>query len=440
VTVFESTVAIQRRRKAIDQYLERRQLYPFQVTAEVSPDLGLSIVIPCFNEINVGQTLASLSACDAPDCDVEVVVVINAPDGADRAIEKNNATALLQVREAAGLVGRGWIHFYALQHTRLPADRAGVGLARKIGMDEAAGRIAKSRACDGVIVSLDADCEVDRNFLVRITEEFRRFTNCPGVSIDFEHRIDGPGTGQIQQAIVNYELHLRYYVAGQRIAGFPYAFHTIGSSMACRGSIYAQQGGMNRRQAGEDFYFIQKLIALGGYRSLNTTTVYPEIRISDRVPFGTGAALGNALEAPETMTTYAPEIFSELKCFCAAVMDYSEGDSKGLTGGLPDAITSYLTTANFADRLSEIERNVSGPAAFRKRIFRWFNAFRFMKFAQFASLDYYPKMQVSRAAGELAELMDLVRGHQEYRAADLLIRYRQLDREEMARDFGEDLL
>jgi hypothetical protein len=51
-----------------------------------------------------------------------------------------------------------------------------------------------------------------------------------------------------------------------------------------------------------------------------------------------------------------------------------------------------------------------------------------MKFAQFASRDYYPKMQVSRAAGELAESAGFIQGCRDLQIADLLARYRQLDR------------
>ena len=429
MTVFNSTVAIERRRAVIDQYLERRQLYPFQVATEPSPDLALSIVIPCFNETNVRATLTSLSKCDPPDGGVEVLVVINAPDGADPAVTQNNARALSQVVDAANGILQAWLRFHALQHNRLPPKLAGVGLARKIGMDEAAGRILRSRRCDGVIVSLDADCTVATDFMVRIEEAFRQFVDCPGLSINFEHQTAGPDDDPIHRAMMNYELHLRYYVAGQRLAGFPYAFHTIGSAMACRASTYAQQGGMNRRQGGEDFYFIQKLIALGGYRSLNSTTVYPGIRVSDRVPFGTGPAIRNALNDDGNINTFAPEIFADLDYFCAAVAKAVPGATKSIAAGLPEPIAGYLESVNFVERLFEIERNVSGPAAFRKRIFMWFNAFRFLKFAQFASRHYYPKMRVSQAARQFAESAGFTHGGEALQTVDLLSRYRELDRE-----------
>src|SRR4029434_9989987 len=100
---------------------------------------------------------------------------------------------------------------------------------------------------------------------------------------------------EIYKAIAAYELHLRYYLQALRTAGFPHGYHTIGSSMAVRARTYMEQGGMNRRQAGEDFYFLHKLIPLGGFTELNSTTVYPLPRPSNRVPFGTGRAVSEWL-------------------------------------------------------------------------------------------------------------------------------------------------
>jgi hypothetical protein len=46
---------------------------------------------------------------------------------------------------------------------------------------------------------------------------------------------------------------------------FSYAYHTVGSAMAVKAYQYVKVGGMNRRQAGEDFYFIQKLVHSGNF-------------------------------------------------------------------------------------------------------------------------------------------------------------------------------
>jgi len=387
------------------------------------------VIIPCFNESGLDATLSSLAECDPPGCDVEILIVVNGPEAADPPVLENNARALRQISAAGETNTASWLKFHGLHHEQLPARQAGVGLARKIGMDEAVGRIARTGLCDGVIASLDADCQVAGNYLHRLWHEFLEHDNCPGMSIYFEHPIPENDDDPIYAALLNYELHLRYYVAGQRYAGFPYAFHTIGSAMACRGSVYAAQGGMNRRQGGEDFYFIQKLIALGGYRVLNTTTVYPKVRLSERVPFGTGPALKRTLESQTGPDTFAPEIFRDLKYWCHAVLESPPESFLNSAGGFPEALKRFLVQNEFAGRLIEIRANVAGPAAFKKRLFHWFNAFRFLKYAQFASRHYYPKIPVARAARQLAAFTGRDQLSDEHAPSFLLTTYRQLDRE-----------
>src|SRR5204862_3217619 len=113
-------------------------------------------------------------------------------------------------------------------------------------------------------------------------------------------------------------LHLRYYIQALRYAGFPHAHHTIGSCMAVRAGEYRQQGGMNKRKAGEDFYFLHKIIPLGGFGDLTGTTVYPSPRPSDRVPFGTGKAVRENLPGRQ-IKTYPLDAFLDLKQMIARV-------------------------------------------------------------------------------------------------------------------------
>jgi len=134
-------------------------------------------------------------------------------------------------------------------------------------------------------------------FFAEIEKHFEQHSNTPGCSIYFEHPIAGNEfEANIYEGIINYELHLRYYYQALKYCGLQYAFHTVGSSMVVRSSAYQKQGGMNKRKAGEDFYFIHKIIALGNFSELNSTVVYPSPRISDRVPFGTGKAIGDWIE------------------------------------------------------------------------------------------------------------------------------------------------
>ena len=65
-----------------------------------------------------------------------------------------------------------------------------------------------------------------------------------------------------------YEYSLRYYVAGLTYAQSPYAFHTIGSTMAVNAEHYASVRGFPRREAGEDFYLLNKLAKVGSVHTL----------------------------------------------------------------------------------------------------------------------------------------------------------------------------
>jgi len=422
MTAFRSDTPVAKNKSAIERYLERRQFYPFGVSEKVSPSLGLVVVIPCFDEPDVGAVLESLAACAAPGCAVEVLVVINAPADAGSDTLAHNDSAARCVRDHAAGKFPYWMRGYAIEHNSLPISQAGVGLARKIGMDEAAARLAVTTEGNGVIACLDADCSVAPTYLVRLHEAFRRHPDCPGVSIYFEHPGLFDTDESIHRVMIDYELHLRYYVAGQRLAGFPYAFHTVGSAMACSVTAYVAQGGMNLRQGGEDFYFAQKLIAVGGYRALNDTVVYPGVRQSDRVPFGTGPAIRQALERSSGFETFAPQTFRDLARFCAAVARAAPSGASEFTAGLPHVLRDFLECQGFAPRLDEICANVASDNSYRRRIFRWFNAFRFLKFAQYASRNTYPRVPVSVAAHELA-------GADAPRASpDLLRRYRHEDR------------
>ena len=153
-------------------------------------------------------------------------------------------------------------------------------------------------------------------FLPYINELLKK-SDRSACSIYFEHPLSGNNYPEaIYKYITLYELHLRYYFQGLAYSGFPYVFHTVGSAIAVKALPYVKAGGMNRRQAGEDFYFIQKLVPAGGYFNLNSTTVYPSPRASSRVPFGTGASIGK-LDAgnSSTLLTYNMLAFKELRVF-----------------------------------------------------------------------------------------------------------------------------
>lgn len=383
-------------------YLER-YAYPQQLIFN-PPDenLGLVIVIPCHNEPNLIDSLEALRNCAPPKCSVEVIVIINEAENCTEAISRQNQATFQQ---ATGWISNNYspgLIFY-LHHIRLPEKHAGVGFARKIGMDEAVRRFeAISKQQDGAIVCFDADSLCQANYLTAIEEHFQQHPKTPGCSIYYEHPLEGSFSADVYQGIIKYELFLRYYVDALRYAGFPHAFQTIGSSMAVRSAIYQEQGGMNRRKAGEDFYFLHKIIPLGGFTELSSTAVIPSPRPSDRVPFGTGKAIGDWLNNPTAFyPAYHPQTFIDLKFFLSKTDALYKISGTSLTTflkDLPSSIQSFLFIHNFTPKVTEINGNSVTINSFRNRFFRWMNGFRVLKYVHYARDKYYAPVDIVEAA------------------------------------------
>ncbi len=385
-------------------YFERFGFCERQIRTVPAADLGLVVVIPCFNEPDLIGSLESLRSCDPPACAVEVIVVINSPANTSEEVELQNQTTLREATVWVSQASPTSVSFHLLHMPELPAKQAGVGLARKIGMDEATRRFDDVGNAAGIIVCFDADCRCERNYLISIKGHFQKYPRTPGCSIYFEHPLSGVPGSRVDEAISAYELHLRYYVQALRYAGFPYAHHTIGSCMAVRADIYKRQGGMNKRQAGEDFYFLQKIIPLGGFTDLTATTVSPSPRASNRVPFGTGKAVGDCL-AGQPGSTYPLQAFLDLKLF----FDYLPGllaspDFRRveLPDFLPESIWAFLKPEVFGKVMAEIHENTASSSAFQKRFFQWFSGFQTMKFIHHARDQFYgPKLVAEEAQGLL---------------------------------------
>lgn len=393
--------------KTTDSYFERFGFCERQIAAPPPEDLGLVVVIPCFNEPDLPGCLDSLWACDRPACTVEVIVVINSSRTcAEEILAQNQETLSLASAWTAHHIDSRFA-FHLLHFPDLPMRQAGVGLARKIGMDEAVRRLDDVGRPDGIVVCYDADCRCEGNYLTSIERYFQEHSRSPGCSIYFEHPLEGPLDTPVYEAITAYELHLRYYVQGLRFAGFPYAHHTMGSCMAVRARIYTKQGGMNKRKAGEDFYFLQKIIPLGGFSDLTATKVVPSPRSSSRVPFGTGKAVLASLHQ-EAGRTYPWEAFLNLKSlFDRIPLLYRDNGLPfgGAGTGLSEAMRDYLQRQEFARAVTEIRQNTSTEAAFRKRFFHWFNAFRVMKFVHHARNHFYGERKIEEEAKRLLHLL-----------------------------------
>ncbi len=417
--------------KIFDGYQKRFAFVSPQIAAAPPPNLGLAVVIPVYDEPRLERSLQSLRDCEPPPSAVEVLLVFNNSENDAEAVRLRNQRTRQSAVQWIEAHSDPQFHCHVLNFPDLPAKHAGVGLARKIGMDEAAARFCRAGQLEtGVIICFDADCLCAKNFLIENYRHFAEHLGIAGCSTYFEHPLDGSEYPALCQAAAAYELHLRYYVEALRWAGYPYAYHTVGSAMSVRGSAYLRLGGMNRRKAGEDFYFFQKLMRDAGAIELNTTTVYPSARPSHRVPFGTGKAIRRIL-AGEPQTTYALQAFLDLQALAAAIQSLEQTPrslEECFPAGLPAPAAEFLEANRCGSAIREISANVGSLPQFQRRFWRWFDGFRCMKFLNWVSAAHYPKIPAAMAAAEprllervggreqtprtLAQLLPLYRNHQ----------------------------
>ncbi len=405
-------------------YLRKHQLVPRQLDGPPHAELGIVVVIPCYNEPDLRLTLDSLQACRSPRAAVEVLVVINAPEDAGTRVLQQNRRSLQTVQDVDRSLGDPRLRLHALYFSELPPELAGVGCARKAGMDEASRRFADLGRPEGLILSLDADCRVAPDYLQAVESHFACNPKSPAGSIYFEHPLDGDCAG-----IMSYELFLRYYVHALRFSGYPHAFQTVGSAMAVRANAYVKQGGMNRRRAGEDFYFLQKLMALGRFSEVRDTVISPSARRSTRVPFGTGQAIGQIeLSGHAGYPAFSPRLFRDLAPLFGRVERACELGFQPLPrwAGLAPVLVDFLRGAGFDDKMLEIRRNAVSPRTLRQRFYNWFNPFRVLKFANFATASAYPKVDVIHAAHQLLQWRGIQAPEN---GLELLRAYRELDSE-----------
>ena len=403
-------------------YIEKNTLFPQLINEKPDSDTGIIVVIPSYGEPNINAVIDSLAQAEKPDCSVEVIVVVNAPKDAPLCNLEINKNTLNDIENRNDKTFR----LFSLDIESGAVQGWGVGLARKTGMDEALRRFCAINNQFGIIVSLDADCKVEKNYFSALHNQFYKQKNLNACSIYFEHDIAGNEFSESEYGnILQYELHLRYFLQGLKYSGYPWAFHTVGSAMAVRAKRYALQGGMNRRQGGEDFYFIQKMISGGGYFSLNTTTVYPSSRTSCRAPFGTGAAMAKLCENGSQFMTYNPAAFKDLRALFD-MADLLYGYSDNSYDVLPASVKSYIDKSEWELKIAEIRENTADVAAFKKRFFNWFNMFKTVRFLNTVHHELYAKIAVVKAAA--CFLQNMPAAYSSSSAEDLLACYRELEK------------
>lgn len=389
-----------------DKYLNKNNRVPL-IQTPPAENCGIIIVIPCFHEPDILLTLESLNQCELPKQKVEVIVLINHSEVATNELKEYNHHTKKEVENWILNHENQGIIFFVLGPVELQKKWAGVGLARKSGMDEALSRFNMLQKPEGIIVSLDSDTLVASNYLVEIEKHFNKNPNHIGATISFRHQIEGLNDKQLL-GILLYEKYLLYYKNALSFVGYPNPMFTVGSAFAVTASGYLKRGGMTRRQAGEDFYFLQTLAQIGTVGEIISTSVYPSARLSDRIPFGTGPTLAKWMSGETDLTkTYNIQAFIDLKMFFDIVEKLFQTDESSylkIISTLPESISHFLIHDNFWIEIQDLNKNCSTFKSFQFRFFHKFNAFKILKFINFAHERFYEKADLETQFQILTEL------------------------------------
>ncbi|WP_439184032.1 glycosyltransferase [Carboxylicivirga taeanensis] len=405
--------------------------HPLNQPPGISSDL--KVVVPVYLEEETLPVLIDslLAAANSfAKARVEVILVFNYPDFApsdiiSRQLESFEHYTSIELGTDSSVV------LTCLKDFDVPKKQAGVGHARKTGMDYAAYTFAHHNRTKGIIVSLDADCIVSTNYFESLVTAYSE-NAYSGCNIYYEHPLSGSLSSDVYMAIAEYELHLRYYVQALRYAGFPYAFHTVGSCFSVTAEAYIKAGGMPSKQAGEDFYFLQKVIPQGNFGEVNSTIVFPSSRPSSRVPFGTGPSVNELVQSGGEYHTYNLQAFIDLKEFLQLKDELYELTDDGIeefTHQLSGRMRSYLIHSDFFQALKPVRSHCSSIEVFRKRFYEVFNAFRVVKYLNYTHAHFLEKMPVFDASINLYELH-----HNQsadiFEVEELLTLYRQQEKQQ----------
>ena len=374
----------------VNQYFNRFPFRKINIALEPSKDLKIIVVIPSYNEKNIQPTIDSLFLKqDDFSFNVEVIVLINNSESEIEEIKEQNLLTLKTLQILSETYSKSNMHLIPVLIGDLDTKHAGVGWARKLGMDIATQRF-RTINFNGTIVGLDADTVVESNYFNSIYSFFSN-NNFNAASIYFEHPITGDSFSDVHlEQIKYYELHLRYYKNSLKYSNLPYSFHTIGSAFALTASAYARQGGMNRRKAGEDFYFINKLIKGEIFGEINDTKVMPSPRVSNRVPFGTGRAILEGLNTKKDLSlTYDFQSFEVIHSWINRI------ETKDFKyENFPEILKAYLGEEIWIKHHTMMLNNTNSHKSYLKLFYNIFDAFWMLKFIHYLRDNYYPNTRL----------------------------------------------
>lgn len=370
------------------------------------PDCAL-IVPACAESESVFACLQSaVKSAEASKKSLLIVLVINHGTGSSDDIRSDNARTLELIKKQISSVlefpgpFKGFSGKFE-NHDCLVVDRAseghelppkqGVGLARKIGSDMVCAMSFLNLIKAQFAHTTDADATLPRDYFLSTSAVSEPFPSA--FVYPFDHVPVAGMTEAQQKALQIYHQYLIDYREGLKQAGSPYGFHTIGSTIAFNIEHYAKVRGFPKKEAGEDFYLLNKLRKLAPVYEAKSGPVLLQGRLSQRVPFGTGQSIleiSSLIEQGKEWKTYPDWIFELLGVWLSKLDDYCE--HKDLRQfkeecfpvyGSEEQVTQLIEHLKMQDFLRALPAKSKSVEGRKNHVLTWFDALKTLRFIHF---------------------------------------------------------
>ena len=372
----------------IKTYLKKRGITcPWKIDPQPQKKFHQAVVIPAYGEAELlPHTLASLDANDTSILkDTLVVVVVNNSMNSPKSILKNNQTTLKILKSTQYNFTLGVVDA-ASPIFKLSTKHSGVGLARKIGMDLALPYISSTQS---LIFCTDADTIVSKNYIEKVVKYFDK-TRAQAAVVGFRH-LESNNKKQ-EEAIRQYETYLFTTAEKMQEAGSPYSYVAMGSTMVCTVKAYCAVGGMPKKKATEDFYFLQELTKYCGVHTIPYILAHPSPRQISRVYLGTGFRMKQVQNGFDISTLYYSDVaFHLLSRWISLGSNAWKMKLSQLlkqTSTIHPNLTDFLQKEEIQNIWRNLQSNTTSESHFTKQFHRWFDGLKTIRLLKhFTEID-----------------------------------------------------
>jgi hypothetical protein len=168
--------------------------------------------------------------------------------------------------------------------------------------------------------------------------------------------------------------------------------------MMCDHNAYIKIGGMNKRKAAEDFYFLEKLSKNYPISKIDSATVYPSKRSSWRVPFGTGQRVTRFLSGTRNeYLLFDPAVFVVLKDWLEVYnLDAISNPQDVLNQAkkIHTELYNFLLQNNYLKQWEKILSNTKSGKQLTHQKKIWFDGFKTLKLIHHLRDSAFPEINM----------------------------------------------